>query len=249
MAEQPLLKVSGVGKEFGGLKALSDVNMEVFPGELRGVIGPNGAGKTTLFNVISGTFPPSSGRIYLKGEDISRLPPHHICKKGISRTFQLTSMFSEMTVLESIWAGVNATTRRPWNPFAPATNQKETIREAERICRLMRLEELANDPAANLPYGDQKILEIAMALSTNPLLLLLDEPTQGVGPEEAENIVKAVNSLRQIITIIMIEHTVEIVLRLCDRVTVLGNGQIISEGTSTEIANNQEVQRIYIGAL
>ena len=223
--------------------------MEVFPGELRGVIGPNGAGRTTLFNIISGTFPPSSGRIYLKGEDISRLPPVAFAKKGISRTFQLTSMFSEMTVLESIWAGVNATTRRPWNPFAPAANQKETIREAERICRLMRLEEMANDPAANLPYGDQKILEIAMALSTNPLLLLLDKPPpKALGP--TENIVKAVNSLRQIITsIIMIEHTVEIVLRLCDRVTVLGNGQIISEGTSPEIANNQEVQRIYIGEL
>jgi len=249
MTPQPVLTVSEVSKQFGGLKALSKVDMEVLPGELRGIIGPNGAGKTTLFNIISGSFPPSSGSIYLKGERISGLPPHQICRKGISRTFQLTSMFSEMTVLESIWAGVNATARSPWNPFVKATNQKETALEAERICRLLELEDLAGEAAANLPYGDQKILEMAMALSTNPLLLLLDEPTQGVGPEEAENIVKAINSLRETITIILIEHTVEIVLKLCDRVTVLGDGQVISEGTPAEVANNPEVQRIYIGEL
>ncbi len=242
-----LLETRGITKRFGGLTALEDITYSVKEGEVRGIIGPNGAGKTTLFNVITGELKPTSGRVFLKGEDITNLPPHLICKKGLSRTFQLTFIFPEMTVFESIWVGVNSKERYPWNPIYHAEGVISVSERTQEICQLVGLWEKRNELACNLSYGDQKILEIAMALSTRPFVLLLDEPTQGVSPKETENIMEVVKKLSESMTIILIEHSMDVVLQLCHIITVLNEGRVIAEGPPNEISKNIEVQRVYLG--
>jgi branched-chain amino acid transport system ATP-binding protein len=248
MASQtPILQLAGVTKHFGGLQALKDVNIRIEEGDLRGIIGPNGAGKTTLFNVVSGEFKPSSGKVYLRGEDISGLPPYAVCRKGLSRTFQLTRIFPEMTVYDSIWAGANSKARHPWNPLSRADRLEHVAKETLEICKLIGLEEKRDEPAVNLSYGDQKVLEMAMALSTKPSVLLLDEPTQGVGGKEVDTIVEVVKKLSERMTIVLIEHTIDVVMQLCRTVTVLNEGQVFAEGRPEEISANKEVQRVYLG--
>jgi len=248
MASQaPILQLAGVTKHFGGLQALKDVNIRIEEGDLRGIIGPNGAGKTTLFNVVSGEFKPSSGKVYLRGEDISGLPPYAVCRKGLSRTFQLTRIFPEMTVYDSIWAGANSKARHPWNPVSRADRIGHVAKETLEICKLIGLEEKRDEPAVNLSYGDQKVLEMAMALSTKPSVLLLDEPTQGVGGKEVDTIVEVVKKLSERMTIVLIEHTIDVVMQLCRTVTVLNEGQVFAEGRPEEISANKEVQRVYLG--
>ena len=248
MASQtPILQLSGVTRNFGGLQALKGVTLRIDEGDLRGIIGPNGAGKTTLFNVVTGEFKPSSGKVYLRGEDISALPPNAICRKGLSRTFQLTRIFPEMTVYDSIWAGANSKARRPWNPVSGAHRLEPLERETIEICRLIGLEDKKDEPAVNLSYGDQKLLEMAMALSTKPSVLLLDEPTQGVGPKEVDTIIGVVKRLSEKMTIVLIEHTIDVVMQLCKTVTVLTEGQVFAEGTPEEISANKDVQRVYLG--
>jgi branched-chain amino acid transport system ATP-binding protein len=242
-----LLETVSVMMRFGGLTALDNVTCSVQEGEVRGIIGPNGAGKTTLFNVITGELKPTSGKILLRGKDITRFTPHVICQKGLSRTFQLTFIFPEMTVYDSIWVGVNSRARRPWNPFILARQAADLSQKTQEICYLVGLEEKMNELASNLSYGDQKILEIAMALSTRPSLLLLDEPTQGVSPKETDNISEVIKKLSKSMTIILIEHSVDVVLRLCHVITVLSEGRVIAEGRPEEISKDEEVQRIYLG--
>jgi len=247
VSQTPTLQLAGVTKNFGGLQALKAVTLRIEEGDLRGIIGPNGAGKTTLFNVVTGEFKPSSGKVHLRGEDISGLPPYAVCRKGLSRTFQLTRIFPEMTVYDSIWAGANSKARHPWNPVSRAHRLEHIERETLEICRLMGLEEKKDELAVNLSYGDQKVLEMAMALSTKPSVLLLDEPTQGVGPKEVDTIVEVVKKLSEKMTIVLIEHTIDVVMQLCKTVTVLTEGQVFAEGTPEEISANKEVQRVYLG--
>ena len=247
VSQAPILHLDGVTKNFGGLQALKDVNLRIEEGDLRGIIGPNGAGKTTLFNVVTGEFKPSAGKVYLRGENISGLPPYAICRKGLSRTFQLTRIFPEMTVYDSIWAGANSKARHPWNPVSKAHGLEHIERETLEICKLIGLEEKKDELAVNLSYGDQKVLEMAMALSTKPSVLLLDEPTQGVGGKEVDTIVEVVKKLSEKMTIVLIEHTIDVVMQLCRTVTVLTEGQVFAEGTPEEISANREVQRVYLG--
>lgn len=247
ISDRKLLETVEVTKRFGGLTALDSVTYSVWEGEVRGIIGPNGAGKTTLFNVVTGELKPTSGKIFLKGEDITDLSPHLICKKGLSRTFQLTFVFPEMTVYDSIWVGVNLRKRYPWNPFISASSISDVSEKTQEICELVGLGEKMKELAYNLSYGDQKVLEIGMALSTNPSILLLDEPTQGVSPQETDNIMKVIEKLSKTMTIVLIEHSMDVVLRLCHRITVLSEGKVMAEGSSEEISNNEEVQRIYLG--
>jgi branched-chain amino acid transport system ATP-binding protein len=243
-----LLEIVSLSRHFGGLTAVDNVTYSVGQGEIKGIIGPNGAGKTTLFNVISGDLKPSSGRIFLKGEEITGLPPHLICRKGLSRTFQLTFIFPEMTVYECVWVGVYSRAERAFNLlFSKADRSEEISKKTVEICRLVGLEEKMDELASNLSYGDQKVLEIAMALSTDPVLLLLDEPTQGVGPQEADAIVALIERLSARMSIVLIEHNIDIILRICHRIAVLNFGKIIAEGSCEEIGMNEEVQRIYLG--
>jgi branched-chain amino acid transport system ATP-binding protein len=245
--QRALLETVNVTKRFGGLTALDDVNYSVRAGEVRGIIGPNGAGKTTFFNVITGDLKPTSGRIFIKGEDVTDLPPYLICQKGLSRTFQLTFIFPEMTVYDSIWVGINSRAKTPWNPTIPAKRIRSISRKVEEICDLMGLSDKMNESATNLSYGDQKILEIAMALSTDPAILLLDEPTQGVSPKETDAISEVIEKLSKRMTIVLIEHSMDVVLRLCHLITVLSEGRVIAEGSPKEVSKNEEVQRIYLG--
>lgn len=244
-----LLETVSVTMRFGGLTALDDVTYTIKEREVRGIIGPNGAGKTTLFNVITGELQPTSGKIFLRGEEITHLTPHIICQKGLSRTFQLTFIFPEMTVYESIWVGVNSRARRPWNPVTLAHHVVDLSQKTQEICHLVGLKEKMNELASNLSYGDQKILEIGMAISTQPSVLLLDEPTQGVSPKETDNILEVVERLSKNMTIILIEHSMDVVLRLCHIITVLNEGRVIAEGSPDEISKNDEVQRIYLGEI
>ncbi|MEA3358251.1 MAG: ABC transporter ATP-binding protein [Thermodesulfobacteriota bacterium] len=241
------LEMVNVTKKFGGLQALNNVSVNIGEGEIRGIIGPNGAGKTTLFNAVTGELKVTSGKIYLAGENITGMHPHKICKKGLGRTFQLLHIFPEMSVYQSVWLGVNSKARYPWNPFVNAESFHGFSEETLEICRLVGLEEQINELAVNLSYGDQKVLEIAMALSTKPSVLLLDEPTQGVGPKESEMILNVVKKLSENTTIILIEHTIDFVMKLCNIVSVLNEGTLIAEGSPDEICSNKEVQRVYLG--
>lgn len=242
-----LLETVGLTMSFGGLIALDDVNFSVGKGELRGIIGPNGAGKTTFFNVITGYLKPTKGKTLLDGEDISGLPPHTISQRGISRTFQITNIFPEMTVYESIWAGINSRTKQPWNPFVRADTIGDISRKAEKICQLVGLSDKMNLVSENLSHGDQRVLEIAIALSTDPILLLLDEPTQGVSPKEIDNLLEVIEKVSQATTTIMIEHDMNIALNLSGTITVFDEGRIIAGGSPSEISESEEVQKIYLG--
>ncbi len=242
-----LLETVGLTMSFGGLIALDDVNFSVGKGELRGIIGPNGAGKTTFFNVITGYLKPTKGKTLLDGEDISGLPPHTISQRGISRTFQITNIFPEMTVYESIWAGINSRTKQPWNPFVRADTIGDISRKAEEICQLVGLSDKMNLVSENLSHGDQRVLEIAIALSTDPILLLLDEPTQGVSPKEIDNLLEVIEKVSQVTTTIMIEHDMNIALSLSGTITVFDEGKIIAGGSPSEIGESEEVQKIYLG--
>ncbi len=248
MGNEHLLEVKGVSKHFGGLTAVDEVTLTVGRNEIRGIIGPNGAGKTTFFNVITGGLKPSAGKIYLNGEDITGFPLHRISRRGMSRTFQLTFIFPDMTVFDCVWVGVYSRKVRPWNLLFSHVNRSGTIaKKTEEICRLVGLESKMDELASNLSYGDQKVLEIAMALSTDPLILLLDEPTQGVGPREADDIVGLIGRLSEKMSIVLIEHNMDIIMRICHHLTVLSNGHVIAEGSCSEVAMNREVQRIYLG--
>lgn len=243
-----LLELKNVSRHFGGLIAVDEISYSVRRGEIRGIIGPNGAGKTTLFNVITGELKPTAGRIYLRGEDITGLTPDVICRKGMSRTFQLTFIFPGMTVFECVWVGVYSKSRRPWNLFFSRADRSGPVAEkAQQIIRTVGLEEKTHEIASNLSYGDQKVLEIAMALSSDPLILLLDEPTQGVGPGEVDTIISLVERLSQEMSIVLIEHDMDIVARLCHNVTVLSFGRMIAEGSCEAVSRDEEVQRIYLG--
>jgi branched-chain amino acid transport system ATP-binding protein len=244
-----LLETVSVTKRFGGLTALDSVSLSVREREVRGIIGPNGAGKTTLFNVMTGELTPTSGKIFLKGEEITGLPPYAICRKGLSRTFQLTLVFPEMTVYDGVWVGVNSRSRRPWNPAVSVGSIAHAREKTEEICRRMGIWDRRNELACNLSYGDQKVLEIAMGLSTDPSVLLLDEPTQGVSPRETDTIMEVVEKLSRQMTIVLIEHSMDVVIRLCQVITVLGEGRVIAEGTLHEVSRNKEVQRIYLGEM
>jgi branched-chain amino acid transport system ATP-binding protein len=243
-----VLEVHNISKHFGGLTAVDNVSYFVGKNEIKGLIGPNGAGKTTLFNLITGYLKPNSGKVYLNGVDITGDPPDKICRMGLSRTFQLTLIFPDMTVYDCIWVGLYSRRKRPWNLLFSRIERKGEIAEkVEEICHLVGLESRMDEVATDLSYGDQKILEIAMALSTDPVLLLLDEPTQGVSPKEAENIVALIERLSQKMSIVLIEHDIDIVMRVCRTITVLNFGKVVAEGSCEEIASNSDVQKIYLG--
>ncbi len=243
-----ILETIGLTKTFGRLVAVDNVNLRVREGELRGIIGPNGAGKTTLLNLIIGALKPTSGKIFFYGRDITGLKPHVISQMGIATTFQLTNIFQGMTVMENVWISVQSRSKMRWNPFIKAGGLTDVSRKVEEICKLVGLEDKMDEIAMSLSYGDQRLLEIAIALGSDPILLLLDEPITGVSPKEAEEILKVVQKLSQAKTIVLIEHNVDAVLRIAKVVTVLNEGRVIAEGSPYEVSSNEEVQRVYLGA-
>jgi branched-chain amino acid transport system ATP-binding protein len=248
-----ILEVKKLSKQFGGLAAISGLDLNVRDTEILGLIGPNGAGKTTLFNVISGFFPPTSGKVIFKGKDITWLKAHEIAHLGISRTFQATNLFMKISVLENVFTGyhlsykANKLKRILRTPTA--LKEEELLRQkAIEVLEFMGLTPLINELAANLPHGHQKILGICLALATNPKLLLLDEPVTGMNATETQNMINLIRQIRERnITIVLVEHDMKAVMNLCDRIVVLNYGQKIAEGLPEEIRENKEVIEAYLG--
>jgi branched-chain amino acid transport system ATP-binding protein len=237
----PILEGKGVTKYFGGLAAVSNVDFTVEQGEVLGLIGPNGAGKTTLFNLISAALVLKSGIIRFKGEDITGLKPYKICRMGVARTFQSVKVFANMPVLDNVVLG---------SFFGRSTGMSsaDAAREAAELLEFVGLSAVKTTPAKDLTLANQKRLEVARALTTNPELLLLDETMAGLNPAEVAQAMKLVTKIRDKgITIIMIEHVMKAIMNVCERIMVLHHGQKIAEGTPQEIATSETVIRVYLG--
>ena len=247
----PLLECRGLTRRFGGLVAVDAVDLAIEPGEVRAVIGPNGAGKSTLFNVITGVLAPSDGEIYFAGERITALPVHRVIQKGVARTFQLTHLFPALTARENVRIAAQARHGDRWRPLAGGALFAATGAAADAALELMRLADVADVNAGLLSHGNQRLLEVAMALAQRPRLLLLDEPTQGLSVEETD---QAVRILRDMLgagglTVILVEHDMEVVFRLADKITVLHRGRVIADGAPDAVKANAEVQSAYLGGL
>jgi len=247
----PLLECRGLSRRFGGLVAVDAVDLAVEPGEVRAVIGPNGAGKSTLFNVITGVLPPSDGEIYFAGERITGLPVHRVIQKGVARTFQLTHLFPALSARENVRIAAQARHADRWRPLAGGTLFATTAAAADAALELMRLVDVADVNAGLLSHGNQRLLEVAMALAQRPRLLLLDEPTQGLSVEETDQAVRILRDmLREAgLTVILVEHDMEVVFRLADKITVLHRGRVIADGAPDAVKANAEVQSAYLGGM
>lgn len=250
---QPILEAKNVSKLFGGLRAVNEVSMSVNEGEIFGIIGPNGAGKTTFFNLCSGTFPVSSGEIFLKGEAITGKTPEEIARKGLARTFQNIKLFNYMSVLNNVKIGCHINTKtNVWDAMVHSQayrhDEEYAAQHSLEVLRSVGLEAFADVKAGNLAYGMQRKVEIARALATNPSVLLLDEPAAGMNPNETWSLLEFIREIRAAgHTVVVIEHDMKFVMNLCDRILVLSFGQKICEGTPDHVRNDAQVQQAYFG--
>ena len=251
-----ILKTGNLGISFGGLKAVSEVNLEIKKKQLYGLVGPNGAGKTTIFNILTGVYKPTTGKVFLDGEDITGKTQMVINHKGIARTFQNIRLFNNMTVIRNVLVGLHDQPEFKCSIIESVLRlprhfkvEKAMRERAKEILRIVGLEEERNFLSCNLPYGKQRKLEIARALATNPKLLLLDEPAAGMNPHETDDLMSIVRRIRDEfdMTVLLIEHDMKFVSGLCDEVTVLNFGTVLAQGTAEEALNDPEVIRAYIG--
>ena len=244
-----LLEVRGATKKFGSLVAVRDVSLAVQPGELRAIIGPNGAGKTTFFNMISGFFPPTTGSIVFDGQDVTALNPSDRVKRGMGRTFQITEIFPELTVFDNVRISAEVADGYRLRPWLSAASRDAVRRQVGQLLEQTGLAAKADRLVGELSHGDQRAAEIAMALALRPRLLLLDEPTAGMGEQETYEITQLVRRLHRDsrLTILLIEHDMRVIFHLADRITVLAEGALLAEGTPQEIGTNERVQSAYLG--
>lgn len=242
-----LLQTKDISLSIGGLDILRNVDVEVEEGRITSIIGPNGAGKTTLFNVITGRMAPSKGRVWFRGKDITGWPPYDIARAGIARSFQITNIFKNMTVFDNMC--IAAQTRFPFRTsiFSRVSKDPSTPAEAEAVLDLIGLGSLKNRLARELSHGDQRRLEIGMSLAIGPDFLMLDEPTSGMSPAETASTIDLIRSLSKKVTICIIEHKMNLVMTVSEKIVVLNLGKKIAEGSPQDIASNDEVQRVYLG--
>ena len=248
----PLLEIDGLSRNFGGLAAVGDLHLVVERGELLGLIGPNGAGKTTVFNLVSGVLAPSRGRIVFKGAEITGLPAYAIVRRGLARTFQIPTLFSSFSAQDNVLLGAYPHRRR--RPLDVVRGRRARIDDAAAraraldLLKVLRLDAVRDERVRNLPHGDQKKVELAVALASSPELLLLDEPFAGLSADEIEDTTGHLQRLRREgVTFVVVEHNVRALMRIADRVCVLNFGRKIAEGTPGEVSANPEVIRAYLG--
>jgi branched-chain amino acid transport system ATP-binding protein len=246
LASNDALVLSGVTRAFGALRAVDDVSLTVGAGEKVAVLGSNGAGKTTLFNAISGDFPPTFGRIHFFGEDITELPPHERIRKGLRRTYQSSLLFRELTVRDNLFLAVRGVASGRFSVWRPGPGHPSRVATVDLLERA-RLSHIADERVANLAHGQQRQLEIGMALAGAPRLILFDEPAAGLSPVERRELVALLTSLPAHMSYVLIEHDLDIALRVAERVTVMHNGRVLKTGTPGEIENDAQVQAIYMG--
>jgi len=244
-----VLVLEGLSKHFGGLAAVSGCSLSVAAGEVHALIGPNGAGKTTLINLISGALQPTQGRIYLDGRDITHLPQHQRVRLGLARTFQVTNLFNRYTVLENLELAVQARSGSSFSFWRPVSRERQLTHEAEQLSALVGLSGRNHTRVSQLSHGEQRQLEVGLALAGRPRLLLLDEPMAGMGLEESQRMVELIARLAEgySLTILLVEHDMNAVFQLAQRISVLVYGQVIASGRPEEIRANPEVHRAYLG--
>jgi len=243
---EPVLRTENLTKRFGGLTAIDNLSISLSGGRIHAIIGPNGAGKTTFFNLVTGLLGPSSGRIYFRGRDITGCRPYVISRMGIKRTLQVKSVFPDLNVADNLWITRQARNRF-LNPFRAAASDKETRTRVEQTLQQIGLSALAERPAGTLSYGDVAMLEIGMALISEPSLLLLDEPTCGMSPAETSRAVAKIRDLARTIDIVIIEHDMDVVFGIADDITVFAQGAILASGNPAAIADDERVREAYLG--
>ena len=244
---EPLLETRNLSKSFGALQAVTKVSLRVAKGTIHSVIGPNGAGKTTLFNLLTGFLVPTSGRITFQGKDITHLPAHKISRLGVSRSFQITSIFPDLSVTENVRIAIQSRTNMSYR-FLKALSQNDDLEERSReILRKIGLQDKENLTARSLSYGEKRILDIGIGLSTSPELLLLDEPASGLVGDEIARVTNLIKEISSYVTVVLVEHNIDVVLSISDRISVLYYGEVIAEGSPEEVRSNANVQEVYLG--
>ncbi len=244
-SDGPILRTEGLTVRFGGLTALNEVSIAVAPGEIRAIIGPNGAGKSTFFNCVTGVLRPTAGRILFKGQDIAGLPPHEISRRGIARSYQITNILPGATVLENVRIAAQSR-QHNWAMLRHHRAYTDVLDKARAVLRSVGLADKEDELAQNLSHGEQRNLEIGIALATEPELLCLDEPTAGMSVVETHAAVELIRKISADLTILIVEHDMEVVMGLARRITVLHYGAVLAEGTPAEIQANPRVQEVYL---
>ena len=244
---EPLLSLEGLTRRFGALSAVNGVSLTVAARERRAIIGPNGAGKTTLFNLITGHLAPSAGGIVFGGTPVAGLAPHVIARRGLSRSFQRNNLFPRLPVLENLRLAAAADGRGSWNLVGSVARLHAPLERARETAEAVGLADRLDAPAGQLSYGEQRQLEVGVALATRPRLLLLDEPTAGMSPEETLRMTRMLEALPRDVTLLIIEHDMDVVGSLADRVTVLHHGEVLTEGTFAEVKADPRVYEVYLG--
>lgn len=241
------LKAEGLSRSFGSLQAVQEVSLSIGSGERRAIIGPNGAGKTTLFNLFTGELQPTAGRLYLFGEDITHMPTHKRVHRGMARTYQVLNLIRNLSVLDNVRLAVQATTPYRFGMFSSRDSYSGLLEEAKRLLDLCGLWDRREERVQDLSYGQQRHIELIMAMASRPRILLLDEPTSGLSEAAGADFVTIIGELGRDTTLVVIEHDTDVVFELADMITVLHRGQVVAEGTTREIRSNRQVREIYLG--
>ena len=241
------LAVKGLCKSFGGLRVTADVDLVVEPGERRLIIGPNGAGKTTLFNLITGELSPDGGSVKLFDRDITRVPSRRRAHLGMARTYQIITLFARDTILRNVTLALLGLSKMRWNPLIRLAQQRHLVEEAHGVLKRVGLEQIAERPLADTSYGERRRVEIAMALAQKPKILLLDEPFAGLSIDERRDVRELIGTIPRDVTIVMIEHNMDVALDFAERITLLHFGEVIVEGTRAEVVDNPRTREVYLG--
>ncbi|HEV8438613.1 MAG TPA: ABC transporter ATP-binding protein [Methylomirabilota bacterium] len=248
MSTSAVLETRDLTRRFGGLAAVNGVSLAVAPGEVRSIIGPNGAGKTTLFNLVTGALPPTAGRVLFRGREITGLRPPDIFRLGVVRSFQVSHVFPKLPVRENVELMVYGRVRSSGSPFGRRRVSSREVRvRVDRALERLGIADRAGEPAGTLAHGDRRLVEIAMAIAAEPALLLLDEPTAGMSPEETRATATLLRGLAPQITLVIVEHDMSVVMAISDRISVLHRGELLAEGPPADIRQNRAVQAVYLG--